>query len=122
MNKVLVVFRRELRSYFATPLATPLAAQIAHIRDEIQEFTHRHFAVAGCALGQVADACFRRNRRLRDIVPADRDTSCGGCDEACDHAHRRGFARPIGAQETQHLARGHGKSEVVDRQLVAIAF
>jgi len=55
----------------AAPFPAPFAGQCAHIRDEVQEFAHGHFAVARRALGQVSHAGFRGHRCRFNIVSAD---------------------------------------------------
>ena len=54
-------------------------------------------------------------------VPVDGDRATGGLVQTHDHAHRGGFAGPVGAQETGHRAGLHGEGDVVHRGLVTVA-
>ena len=56
----------------AASLASPLAGQTADVGDKVEEFADRHFAVTGCAFGQIPHAGFRLHRRFFNIVAADR--------------------------------------------------
>jgi len=71
-------------------------------------------------LGQVADAA-----PALDIAggPAEHERLAGGGrDEAQEQLDRGGLARPVGAQEAEHLALGHGHGETGQRQGVPVAF
>jgi hypothetical protein len=106
----------------AAALPPPFPGEAAHVGDKIQKFAHRHFAITRGAFRQVSHAGLGRHRRPFDVVPAHRDLAGGRRYEARDHAHGRGLARAVGAQESQHLAGCHGKCQIIDREFVAIAF
>ena len=96
------------------------ARQAADIGDEVEEFRARHLAVARGAFRKVAHARLGRHRCPFDVVAAYRHPARGGRDEAGDHAHGRGFAGAIGAEEAQDLARLHGEGKGVDGQFIAV--
>ena len=89
---------------------------------EIQKLTHGHFTVTGSSLREIPHAGLGRHGGSFDVVSADRDLAGGWRNEACDHAHGGGLARAVGAQKSQHLARSHAERQIVNGQLVAIAF
>ena len=103
-------------------LAPQLTAQPAHVGDEVQKFADGHLTVARRPFRQIAHASLRRDRSALDVVPADRHLTLGGRNEAGDHPHGRGLAGAVGAQEAEHLSRRDAEVQIVDRQLVAIAF
>ena len=104
------------------PLTPAFAGQSAHVGDEIQELGGGHFTVARGALREISHAGLGGHGRSLDVVSADGHLSGGRGDEARDHAHGRGFARAIGAQESQHFSRRYAEGQVIDGQLVAVAF
>ncbi len=104
------------------PLPPLCAGEAADVGDEIQEFTDRHFTVAGRALGKIAHAGFGGHRRALDVVAAHRDLAGRGRDESGDHAHGGRLPGTVGAQESQHLARCHGERQVVHGKFVAVSF
>ena len=82
----------------------------------------RHFAVAGGALRadipcRISPPPALSRCRARRPTPARR-----WGNEAGNHAHGRGLAGAVGAQESQHFAGCHRKGQIIDGQLVAVAF
>src|SRR5690606_3797446 len=72
-------------------------------------------------LGQVSDRAPRGERLGEDVVAGDRRRAVGGRQEAGQHAHRRGLAGAVGAEEPHHLARRDPEGDVVHRHEVAVA-
>src|SRR5690606_11573822 len=100
--------------------AAQVAGQAAHVGDEAEEAQGRHFAIARRTFRQVAETPPRGDGIGHHVVSADRRAAAAGGQKACQHLHRGGFARTVGAKEAQHLAGFNAKTDVVYRHQVAI--
>ena len=85
--------------------------QLAHAGDEVQEFARRHFAIGGRAFRQIAQPLLGGDGVADDVMAADADRAVVGGEIARHHLHGGGFARAIGTQKAQHLARPHGQAQ-----------
>ena len=80
--------------------------ELAHVGDELEERAHRHLAIARRAFGQVAEAGLgARCACVSTSWPQMRHAAGGRRHEAGEHAHGRGLARAVRAEEAEHLAR-----------------
>ena len=112
----------QMFEHVAQPVAAVLGAQAAQVGDKVQKAAHRHFAVAGRAFGQVAQAGFGRQWRRPDIVAAETGAARTGRDEARQHAHRGGLASAIGAEKTQHFAGAYLEAHRIDSHDAVVEF
>src|SRR6516165_4576312 len=81
-----------------------IAAHATNFSGEIQEAVHGHVGVSGRIFRQITDEPSRLDRVLHDIETTYRSRAFSWRYEAGKHPHRRGLARTIRPEETQHLA------------------
>ena len=74
-----------------------------HRKDELQKLQRRHLAVRRRTFGRVTDNPLRFERLARDVEAAHLDAAESRFHEARNHLHRRGFARPVGAEKPQNF-------------------
>jgi hypothetical protein len=74
------------------------------LSDEQEVLDDLHFGVDGGSFREVPDTFFDLHGLLLDVEAGNGSLTRSGRQEACEHAHRGGFAGAIGAEEAHDLA------------------
>jgi hypothetical protein len=88
--------------------------EATNLRHEVQVVSNRQLRVQRGGLGEVADPLADGHGVLEDIVASHHADPIRGWKVACEHAHRGGLARTVGADEAHHLAPSYFEAHPVD--------
>ena len=89
---------------------------------EAEELPHIHVKIKRVVLGQVAYLPPYFQGIFIDAVATYCGLALGGWDVAGEDFHQRGFARPVGAEQSDHFTLFDGKTDVVQGALPVIDF
>src|SRR5262245_38942494 len=87
-----------------------------------QVVAHRELAEDARLLRQVAEPGARPlvDRLVGDVAPVEQDPPLVGLEQPDDHVERRGLARPVGPEQTDHFALAHLDGDVVHHPPLAV--
>ena len=89
---------------------------------EAEKLPHIHIEIERVVLRQVAYLPPHFQGVFIDAVAAHCGLALGGWDVAGEDFHQRGFARPVGAEQSDHFSLLDGKTDVVQGALPVIDF
>ena len=98
------------------------AGEAFQLADKFEVLGGFHLRIDGRRLGKIANPLLHLERLIEDVEAGDLCGSCRGRHEAGQHAHRRGLARSVGAEESYDLAFGDLKRDLVDSGGACVPF
>ena len=99
-----------------------LAGELAFLQliHEVQVFPHRHVQIQRRLLRQIADVGLGSVGILQHVVAVDLHHTLAGRQISGEYIHGGGFARAVGAEETQDLPLVHLEADILHRTVGAI--
>ena len=101
--------------------ARPRPLHAAHLREERDQLAARQARVIGEVAGEVPEAGADREAVAPGVEAEQAGRAAGRVQQVQQGPDRRRLARPVGPEEPEDLARGHGHRDVLDPALRAVA-
>ena len=109
----------ELVQHGFAAFAQAFAAQAVGLAEKMQVFQHAQIAVERELLRHIADAAARVCGGGAHVQPGYSGFAAAGGQQAAQHAEGGGFARAVGAEQTENFAVRHVEGGVVHRHEIA---
>ena len=95
--------------------------ETAHVGHEVEVLLGQHVEVERSVLGQVADSLLDLERVAHDVETGHRRGAGSREQVADDDLDRRGLARPVGAEQADHLALGDREGDPLQGPGLAVS-
>ena len=99
-----------------------VAVEVVKIADKTEQFAPGQFGIQVGGVGHVTAGGFRQPGLCLNIIARDLDRPGGGLEQTDDHLDGGGLPGAVRTEKAEYLAAVHIKTDIIHRDLVAVAF